>query len=103
MSRPLVLVVGMLSTKDTEGFLRNFAGLARRLIAVPVDADKGLSPDAVAAIARTVGIPADGAASVEDALVAIGTLELEAAPRILITGSLYLAGAVLAANGTVPG
>ncbi|HEX4556397.1 MAG TPA: folylpolyglutamate synthase/dihydrofolate synthase family protein [Xanthobacteraceae bacterium] len=103
VSRPLVLVVGMLSTKDTEGFLRNFAGLARRLIAVPVDADKGLAPDAIAAIARSVGIPADGAASVEDALVAIGTLELEAPPRILITGSLYLAGAVLAANGTLPG
>jgi hypothetical protein len=38
-SRPLVLIVGMLSTKDTEGFLRNFASLARCLIAVPVDAD----------------------------------------------------------------
>src|SRR5258707_14638181 len=96
VSRPLVLVVGMLSTKDTEGFLRNFAGLARRLIAVPVAADKGLSPDAVAAIARSVGIPADGAASVEDALAAIGLLELEPAPRILITGSLYLAGGGLA-------
>jgi dihydrofolate synthase/folylpolyglutamate synthase len=103
VSRPLVLIVGMLSTKDTEGFLRNFAGLARRLIAVPVDQDKGLSPDAVAAVARSVGIPADGAASVEDALAAIGLLELEPAPRILITGSLYLAGAVLAQNGTLPG
>jgi dihydrofolate synthase/folylpolyglutamate synthase len=103
VSRPLVLIVGMLSTKDTEGFLRNFAGLARRLIAVPIGQDKGLAPDAIAAVARTVGIPADGAASVEDALVAIGLLELEPAPRILITGSLYLAGAVLAANGTVPG
>ena len=103
VSRPLVLIVGMLSTKDSEGFLRNFAGLARRLIAVPVDQDKGLSPDAVAAIARSVGIPADGAASVEDALAAIGLLELEPAPRILITGSLYLAGAVLAQNGTLPG
>ena len=103
VSRPLVLIVGMLSTKDTEGFLRNFAGLARRLIAVPVDQDKGLSPDAVAAVARSVGIPADGAASVEDALAAIGLLELDPAPRILIIGSLYLAGAVLAQNGTVPG
>ncbi len=103
VSRPLVLVVGMLSTKDAEGFLRNFAGLARRLIAVPLDQDKGLAPDAIAAIARSVGIPAAGAASVEDALLAIGTLELSPAPRILITGSLYLAGAVLAANGTPPG
>src|SRR5262249_51235464 len=34
VSRPLVLVVGMLSTKDGESFLRNFAGLARRVVAV---------------------------------------------------------------------
>jgi len=33
VSRPLVLIVGMLATKDCEGFLRNFAGLARRMIA----------------------------------------------------------------------
>ena len=35
VSRPLVLIVGMLATKDSEGFLSNFAGLARRMIAVP--------------------------------------------------------------------
>ena len=34
--RPLVLIVGMLSTKDNAGFLRNFAGIARRIIAVPI-------------------------------------------------------------------
>ena len=36
VSRPLVLIVGMLASKDCQGFLRNFTGLARRLIAVPV-------------------------------------------------------------------
>ena len=36
MPRPLVLIVGMLTTKDSAGFLRNFAGLARRVIAVPM-------------------------------------------------------------------
>src|SRR5918993_3915741 len=36
VSRPLVLIVGMLATKDAAGFLRNFSGLARRLIAVPI-------------------------------------------------------------------
>jgi dihydrofolate synthase/folylpolyglutamate synthase len=102
VSRPLVLVVGMLATKDLEGFLRNFAGLARRLIAVPIRQEKGLSADAVAATARAVGIPADAAESVEDALVRIGRLDLAPPPRILVTGSLYLAGEVLAANGTVP-
>ena len=44
VSRPLVLIVGMLASKDCEGFLSNFAGLARRMIAVPVPgAEKGLS------------------------------------------------------------
>src|SRR5260370_9046373 len=53
--RPLVLVVGMLSTKDIEGFLLNFTGLARALIAVPIPQDKGLPPEATPAAARTTG------------------------------------------------
>lgn len=103
VSRPLVLIVGMLSTKDHEGFLRNFAGLARALIAVPLGQDKGLAPDALAAAARRFGIVAQSAGSIEDALAAAGELGLEPPPRILVTGSLYLAGDVLAANGTPPG
>src|SRR5262249_37306566 len=43
VSRPLVLIIGMLSTKDAEGFLRNFTGLTRRLIALPIHQDKTLS------------------------------------------------------------
>jgi dihydrofolate synthase/folylpolyglutamate synthase len=103
VSRPLVLIVGMLTTKDAEGFLRNFAGLARALIAVPIGQEKGFAPDALAAIARQVGITAQSAPSVEEALAMVCALELEPPPRVLITGSLYLAGAVLAANGTLPG
>jgi dihydrofolate synthase/folylpolyglutamate synthase len=103
VSRPLVLIVGMLSTKDAEGFLRNFAGLARALIAVPIGQDKGLAPEALAATARRVGLTAQSAPSVEEALEMVCALELEPPPRVLITGSLYLAGAVLAANGTLPG
>jgi dihydrofolate synthase/folylpolyglutamate synthase len=103
VSRPLVMIVGMLATKDSEAFLRNFSGLARRLIAVPIQQDKTLPADAVAATARNVGIPAEGAATVEAALTQIGQFDLSPAPRILITGSLYLAGEVLSANGTPPG
>ncbi len=102
VSRPLVLIVGMLSTKDAEGFLRNFAGLARALIAVPIGQDKGIAPEALAATARRVGLTAQSADSVEEALAMVCALELAPAPRVLITGSLYLAGAVLAANGTLP-
>jgi len=100
--RPLVLIVGMLATKDLEGFLRNFAGLARRLIAVPIHQEKTLSPDAVAAAARRIGIPADVSDGIEPALAGVARLDVEASPRILIIGSLYLAGEVLARNGTLP-
>ena len=104
VSRPLVLVVGMLSTKDCESFLKNFAGLARRIVAVPVPHQEKSFPAAVIAeAARAVGIPAQSSDDLTNALAVIGRFELEAAPRILITGSLYLAGSVLNANGSTPG
>jgi len=100
--RPLVLVVGMLATKDSEGFLRNFAGLARRVVGVPIQQEKALPGETIADAARSVGIPAESSATIEDALTAIGGFNLEQPPRILATGSLYFAGEVLAANGTPP-
>ncbi len=102
VSRPLVLIMGMLATKDTEGFLRNFAGLARCLIAVPISQSNGVPAETLAATARVIGIAADASNSVAGALAAVRSLALNPPPRILITGSLYLAGEVLAANGTVP-
>jgi dihydrofolate synthase / folylpolyglutamate synthase len=100
VSRPLVLVIGMLSTKDHSGFLRNFTGLVRRIFGVPIHQDKGVPPDEIAAAARDAGMPADASGSIEEALTAIGELGFDPPPRILITGSLYLAGEVLSANGT---
>jgi dihydrofolate synthase/folylpolyglutamate synthase len=102
VSRPLVLIVGMLATKDVGAFLRNFAGLARRLVAVPIHQDKSLPAETVAEIARKSGIPADVSADFEAALARVAAWDLAPPPRILITGSLYLAGEVLAANGTPP-
>jgi dihydrofolate synthase/folylpolyglutamate synthase len=103
VSRPLILVVGMLASKDCEGFLRNFAGLARRLIAVPVPgAEKGMTSEAVADIARAIGISATSRDNLAEAFAAARKLDLDPPPRILITGSLYLAGEVLRENGTIP-
>ena len=103
VSRPLVLVIGMLATKDCENFLKNFAGLARRVVGMPIPhQEKSLPADAIAEAARAVGIPAQSAGDIETALGAICGFGLEPAPRILIAGSLYLAGAVLSANGTPP-
>jgi dihydrofolate synthase/folylpolyglutamate synthase len=102
--RPLVLIIGMLATKDSAGFLQNFAGLARRLIAVPIPGhEKALSPQILVDTARAVGLPAEGCGSIEEALAAVHRFALAPAPRILITGSLYLAGEALARNGTPPG
>jgi dihydrofolate synthase/folylpolyglutamate synthase len=103
VSRPLVLIVGMLANKDCAGFLSNFTGLARRMIAVPVPgAEKGLTAEAVADAARAIGLPATSRDNLDEALEAARKLDLDPPPRILITGSLYLAGEVLRENGTLP-
>jgi dihydrofolate synthase/folylpolyglutamate synthase len=103
VSRPLVLIVGMLASKDCAGFLSNFTGLARRMIAVPVPgAEKGMSAEAVADAARAIGLPATSRDNLIEALDAARKLDLDPPPRILITGSLYLAGEVLRENGTLP-
>jgi len=101
--RPLVLIVGMLSTKDSAGFLRNFAGIARCVIAVPIPNQENSVPaEALAELARDTGIPAESCDTLEDALVAVRRLDLAPAPRVMIAGSLYLAGEVLSQNGTPP-
>jgi dihydrofolate synthase/folylpolyglutamate synthase len=101
--KPLVMIVGMLGTKDFEGYLRNFSGLARRLYAIPVPgADRSLPPGMIADASHRLGVPSESASDVEAALAAVKTLALEAPPRILIGGSLYLAGDVLRRNGTPP-
>jgi len=101
--RPLMLVVGMLSTKDVEGFLQNFSGLARRVIAVPIpDQEKAVPPEAIADAARRAGIQAETQPSVAQALERIARLNIEPPPRIVIAGSLYLAGVVLAENESPP-
>ncbi len=101
--RPLVVIVGMMGNKDAAGFLANFAGLTRHIIAVPVpDNENAMPPQTLADAARLLDLRADVADSVEAALQLIAKLAYEAPPRILIAGSLYLAGHVLAVNGTLP-
>jgi dihydrofolate synthase/folylpolyglutamate synthase len=104
VSRPLVVIVGMMGNKDARGFLANFAGLTRHIIAVPIpDRDNAMPPDRLADAARALGMRVESAGSVDAALRSLTRLAYEVPPRILITGSLYLAGHVLSANGTPPG
>jgi dihydrofolate synthase/folylpolyglutamate synthase len=101
--RPLVLIAGMLTTKDATGFLRNFTGLARRFVAVPIPRQDNSVPAAeLADTARRIGLAAEYCDSLESALAAVERFALDPSPRILIAGSLYLAGEVLALNGTPP-
>ncbi len=98
--RPLVMICGTLNTKDTGGFLSHFHGLVREVIATPIPGEHAARPaQEVAAIASRVGLSARVADSVSAALDLISAETWPAPPRILIAGSLYLAGAVLAENG----
>jgi dihydrofolate synthase / folylpolyglutamate synthase len=104
VSRPLVVIVGMMANKDARAFLANFAGLTRHIIAVPIpDRGNAMPPDRLADAARALGMRVETSGSVEAALRSLARLAYEVPPRILITGSLYLAGHVLSANGTPPG
>ena len=103
VSRPLVVIAGMMANKDAAGFLGNFAGLTRHIIAVPIpDRAGAMTLEALAAAARSVGMRVELATDVAAGLRALTKLAYEVPPRILITGSLYLAGHVLAENGTPP-
>jgi dihydrofolate synthase/folylpolyglutamate synthase len=95
---PLHLVVGMLNTKDEAGFLRPLAPLARSVHTVPVpDEPASRDPVEAAAEARRLGIAATSAPDVTSALGAIAAADSQPA-RVLVCGSLYLAGHVLREN-----
>lgn len=100
--RPLALICGAQVTKDVRALLRHFAGLAREVVAVPVEGEhKSWPVEEVAAMAKAEGIPSTAAAqSVEEALKILAARRFDQPPRVLIAGSLYLAATVLAANGS---
>jgi dihydrofolate synthase/folylpolyglutamate synthase len=96
--RPTYLVCGMLNTKDVAGFMRPFAGIARHLWAVSIPGQKAtLTAAETAGFAREAGIEASEAEHVNAAVADIARIAPGA--RILICGSLYFAGEVLAQNG----
>jgi dihydrofolate synthase/folylpolyglutamate synthase len=96
--RPTHLICGMLNTKDIAGYLRPLAGVADSLTAVSIpDEPNTLPAETTAEDAAKVGMTARTADSVEAAIAAITKAEPHS--RILICGSLYLAGAILRENG----
>ena len=104
-SRPLYVVCGMLNTKDPVGFFRAFEGLARHVATIPLSAtENGRDPFELADSAREAGLEATPFESLEAALADVSACAKKDGepPRILICGSLYLVGEVLALNGTPP-
>ncbi|MET0443709.1 MAG: folylpolyglutamate synthase/dihydrofolate synthase family protein [Pseudorhodoplanes sp.] len=101
--RPLVVIVGMMANKDASGFLTNFAGLTRHIIAVPIPDRAGVMPvETLVDAGRALGMRVETAENASAALQSLRRLAYEVPPRVLICGSLYLAGHVLAENGTLP-
>ncbi|MBP7240464.1 MAG: bifunctional folylpolyglutamate synthase/dihydrofolate synthase [Amaricoccus sp.] len=96
-SRPLHLIVGMLRTKDVAGFLRPFAAIAASLQGVDIPGEAAtLSASETVAAARDLGIAAEAAPDLAAAVAHVARQAPEA--RILICGSLYLAGRALREN-----
>ncbi|WP_413220493.1 bifunctional folylpolyglutamate synthase/dihydrofolate synthase [Tritonibacter mobilis] len=96
--RPTHLICGMLNTKDVTGYLRPLAAEAASLTAVSIPGEAAtLSAEETEAAAKSVDLQADTAENVTEALKAI--LARDPNSRVLICGSLYLAGAILRENG----
>lgn len=103
-TRPLFLITGMINTKDPVGYFEAFAGMARHVFTVPIpSSDAGIPNNELAISAQKAGL-AEPVHSVANALKILRDSwpHDEAPPRILIGGSLYLAGEVLRDNGTPP-
>ena len=94
--KPVYLVVGMMGQKDALGFLAPFRGLVRSIYTVPIPGAQEAphSQENLAEIARGAGMQAVDRENVMDALATIAALP-KGAKRVLICGSLYLAGHVL--------
>jgi dihydrofolate synthase/folylpolyglutamate synthase len=101
--RPVHLILGMLANKDAPGLILPFARYAWSLHAVPVPDHAHHAPETLVRTAVSLGLHANAALDVTAALDAIAARADPANPPVvLILGSLYLAGGVLAANGQVP-
>ncbi|MEE3317151.1 MAG: folylpolyglutamate synthase/dihydrofolate synthase family protein [Pseudomonadota bacterium] len=95
--RPLFMICGMLNTKDIGGYLRPLAASAQKLYAVSIPGSEATLPaEATAAAARDAGM---NAVQSDDVMTAITDIVAETPnARILICGSLYLAGEILKEN-----
>lgn len=100
---PLYLVVGMLNSKSPCAFLAPMARSVRGLTAIAIPGEANAIPAAdLAAAADALGMATATADGIENAIQAIAMRHAPAGPaRVLVTGSLYLAGEVLALSDQI--
>jgi dihydrofolate synthase/folylpolyglutamate synthase len=94
---PLVLLFASLTSKDAAGVLRPFKGTAAQVLTLPIEGHDCRPPKELALLAESMGLPAKAKTSLADAMTA-----LPQPARVLVFGSLYLAGETLALNGPLP-
>lgn len=97
--KPICLVTGMINTKDADGYISPLVPHIAGLTAVTITGeDAALPADDVVGAAKRAGIDADTA---EDFRAAVNAIpgKYPRPGRILIGGSLYLAGQVLQDHG----
>ena len=94
---PLTLLFASLKTKDAAATLAPFTGVAERVLTLPIPGHDCRNPGELADMAQGMGLAAFPCTDVEDALATIS-----APARVLVFGSLYLAGVALSANGSPP-
>lgn len=94
--QPTALVVGMMADKDSAGFFRALAPRISRVWTVPIANERAASPADLARRAAETGLRAEPAPSVEEAIASARAWASTLQGRVIIAGSLFLAGEVLA-------
>ncbi len=94
---PLTLLFASLKTKDAAATLAPFEDIATRILTLPIAGHDSRDPAELAAVARHMGFAASAHADLDEALAAI-----DHPVRVLVFGSLYLAGVALSSNGSLP-
>ena len=102
--RPLIMICGMINTKEPDGYFAAFSDLAPEVIAVPVsESDAGIPPSELAKSATEAGLKCTPLATLNEGVMAGAARAKEMEnPIILFCGSLYLVGEVLKLNETPP-
>lgn len=95
--RPVAIICGLLANKDADGFFTAFTDPKPRIICVPFEADAASPPDRLVAAAARAGLDAETGNNTLSALETVLAGD-GPPPHIVICGSLYLAGEVLAAS-----